>query len=226
MKTFALALCGAAVATAAHVQCEQVTCKIEHHKCLYTAGSHFGQAFSRDIPVCRDFNNDNDIKEKDSCHSHNTDGSCKFGATCNALPQMWAGELDHYNGERGVSALDAEMKAEYGAFGLNPTQAKHTQCTPSAATIAAVIEQRKIQGDHIKMPGCGEGGEGWFRKHTCTGTDTHYSIRTFHSNKKATDAGADDHCNTHGHKCGIGILDNKFECQCRACAVGEAGCSM
>lgn len=219
MKTICLAMSAAVAVGTVHRPCEQVTCKIEHHKCFYTPGSHFGTAFSRHIPVCRDFDNENSRLERNSRHSGG------YGVDCKNLPQMWAGELDHYNGERGVSAMSDAMKKEYGMFGLNPTQAKHTQCTPSAATIAAVMAQREVQDRMINIPGCGEGGEGWFRKHTCTGTDTHYSIRTFHNSAKSSSAGNDDHCNVHGHKCGIGILSNEFKCECRACAAGETGCS-
>lgn len=216
MKLF-LAATTVTLAVATPQACSNVKCKIEHHSCFYTPGSHFGEAYSRDIPVCRDFDNEASRFEKNSRHAGG------YGPSCKNLPQMWAGTLDHYNGERGVSVLTDAMKKEYGAFGLNPTKAKHTQCTPSAKTIHDVTEQRKAQAKkgssalHIVMPGCGKGGEGWFRKHTCTGTDTHYSIRTFHHNDETV-------CNTHGHKCGIGIVTNAFACECRACTAGEVGC--
>ena len=98
MKLF-LAATTVTLAVATPQACSNVKCKIEHHSCFYTPGSHFGEAYSRDIPVCRDFDNEASRFEKNSRH---TGG---YGPSCKNLPQMWAGTLDHYNGERGVSVL-------------------------------------------------------------------------------------------------------------------------
>ena len=183
----------------AHSQCSHVHCKIERHQCFYNPNTHSGTAFSKNIAVCRDF------AQEHACAQKQTQSGCALDKKC-----------DWYNGK----CTDPAVRGHN--FGTHPNGAPPADCSHLPQMWAGTMRNYQAILNQFPKSEYGnapfQSADGWYRAQTCTGQGTHYSIRTFHNSKENL-------CAEWGHKCGIGINTNKFQCECRACQQGEAGCS-